>query len=141
METRKILIVDDDQAVCNLVSIIVKKCGFESTSITDAHDAIGIIENDEKIFLIITDLHMPMMTGYELVQMVHERFPYLKIIVMSSDLYDERILSIKSHVDWILDKFELYHGLKEILKKLQGENFVKESASPFKNEKNFYTTI
>ncbi|MGC8805194.1 MAG: response regulator, partial [Candidatus Ratteibacteria bacterium] len=85
METGKILIVDDDEAVCNLVALIARKCGFDSIITTDAREALNIVENDAKIFLIITDLRMPVMGGHALVQMLRNRFPYLKIIVMSSD--------------------------------------------------------
>ncbi|MCM8816751.1 MAG: response regulator [Candidatus Omnitrophica bacterium] len=132
MEKKKILIVDNDLAVCILVNAIVKKIGYESVIATDVHKAIEILKKDEKIFLVITDVHMPFINGITLVEEIWQHFSYLKVIVMTSDISDE-ILSMKNRLHAVVEKLDLFHSLTCILKRLDSEKngFVRDLRKSF----------
>ncbi|MCM8788284.1 MAG: response regulator [Candidatus Omnitrophica bacterium] len=111
---KKILIVDNDIAVCVLVSAIVKKLGYESVSATDGYEAIKMLEKYNSISLVITDINMPMMNGLVLLEEIWRHFSHLKVIVMTSDITEE-LLPLKNRVLGIVDKFDLFHSLTGIL--------------------------
>lgn len=66
-ETRKlkILVVDDDDASLKLAAIISKKFGREILTATDGFDAVEICRKNPDIELILMDVKMPGMNGYE----------------------------------------------------------------------------
>jgi two-component system chemotaxis response regulator CheY len=63
----KILIVDDSRAMRRIVSRTIRQAGFEGHEIVEAEngrEALAAV-NDEAPDLILSDWHMPEMTGYE----------------------------------------------------------------------------
>ncbi|QNK39807.1 response regulator transcription factor [Caproicibacter fermentans] len=60
----KILVVDDDSNIRELIRLILKKEGFEVTEATDGKDALEKIEKN-KIDLAVLDIMMPKMDGWE----------------------------------------------------------------------------
>jgi len=71
----KILIVDDSRAIQAIIKRAVGHCGYEPVQVTTASDgeqAIEAVENDPPD-LIITDWHMPKVTGLEMLQIIRQR--------------------------------------------------------------------
>ena len=62
--SKKILIVDDDPGIIKLVGQLLKAAGYQILNATDGLDALVMIKN-EKPDLIILDIMMPEMNGYE----------------------------------------------------------------------------
>lgn len=68
----KVLIVDDSRAIQAIVKRAVTQCGYEPIEIqlaSDGEQAIAIVNSDEPD-LIITDWHMPKVSGLEMLQML-----------------------------------------------------------------------
>lgn len=86
----KILIVDDHEmvrkALKNACGDWVETLGeYEIITAKNGREALEIIENEhEKIELIITDLEMPEINGLELAKQTKERFPEIKIILLTA---------------------------------------------------------
>jgi CheY-like chemotaxis protein len=71
----KILIVDDSRAIQAIIKRAVSHCGYEPIDVTTASDgeqAIKAVE-DNPPDLIITDWHMPKVTGLEMLQLIRQR--------------------------------------------------------------------
>jgi DNA-binding NtrC family response regulator len=79
----RILIVDDDQAMCELLLTQLKKKGFEADFRTSAEDALSAIEEKE-YDAIVTDLNMPGMGGIELAERLKGNLPDVPIVVITS---------------------------------------------------------
>lgn len=62
---RKILVVDDDESICNLIKNIIEKEGGVVRTANDASEALGRVL-EERFDLIICDIKMPGMSGIEL---------------------------------------------------------------------------
>ena len=62
----RILIIDDEIYIKNIISFNLKREGYDVLIAEDAMDAEHMFENGEKFDLIITDLMMPVMNGIEL---------------------------------------------------------------------------
>jgi len=87
-----ILVVDDNQAICNLTASILEDYGYKIFQATSAADALEIIDRDEEVIhLLITDIIMPHMTGRDLAVEVRKRRPGIKIIFISG--YTDQILA------------------------------------------------
>ena len=61
----KILIVDDDPNIRELVSALLHNHGFETCEAADGREALKVMENDNPDMLVI-DIMMPNMDGFEL---------------------------------------------------------------------------
>ncbi|CAG9295047.1 ATP-binding response regulator [Celerinatantimonas diazotrophica] len=61
----KILVVDDNQSVLKLTSLLLEHNGFITYQASEGADAIRMLDNGENIDIIIMDLEMPAMDGLE----------------------------------------------------------------------------
>lgn len=80
--TTKIIVIDDDTAVTDLLSVLLKSHGFDVTATNSSSEGLGFIRENE-YDLIILDLMMPDMDGWEICRAVRE-FSQTPIIVLSA---------------------------------------------------------
>ena len=64
-ETRTLMIVDDDSDLRDILSDIMTAQGYKVAAFGDARKALAALEGGEKPFLILLDLMMPGMSGWE----------------------------------------------------------------------------
>jgi len=82
MITEKILVVDDEQTVCNSIKKILSRKGYEVDNTLNVEEAIEKI-NKFSYDLVITDLMMPKTNGMELLEIVKENYPELDVIMIT----------------------------------------------------------
>lgn len=83
-----ILVVDDSPTVVKFVSFSLKNSGFNVISACDGMDAIEKISNmSQKVDLVITDLNMPNLDGYGLIDTLrhNEQHRETPIIILTSE--------------------------------------------------------
>ena len=87
-----VLIADDSPTIRKFVSFSLKMQGLEVLAACDGMEAIEIVSG-RKIDLIITDLNMPNMDGFELIQTLRANQEYedVPIIILSSLAGSEEI--------------------------------------------------
>src|ERR1043165_10285512 len=73
MDKKKILIVDDDQNICVLLSILLTKKGYDTATSNCGGEALLWLARN-KPDLIILDIMMPEMDGWELYDHVRSRY-------------------------------------------------------------------
>jgi CheY-like chemotaxis protein len=78
-----ILIVDDQPLIRVCLSEILTESGYAVRDAPDGFSALAEIR-DEIPDLIVSDLNMPNMSGFELLSVVRRRFPSIRAIAMSS---------------------------------------------------------
>lgn len=87
-----ILVVDDSPTVVKFVSFSLRNRGFNVVTACDGMDAIEKISNTPTaIDLIITDLNMPNVDGYEFISTLRRNSKYqeIPIIILSSEEEEE----------------------------------------------------
>lgn len=67
MDTRKVLVVDDEVHIVQVVAIKLRNNGFEVVTAENGAEALDVVTR-EKPDVIVTDYQMPVMTGLELVE-------------------------------------------------------------------------
>lgn len=80
-----ILVVDDDVLVRYFGLDVLAEAGFETLGAKHADEAIAILENQNYVGILFTDVHMPgaSMDGFGLARYVADRWPQIGIIVVS----------------------------------------------------------
>jgi CheY-like chemotaxis protein len=79
---KRILVVDDERNVRDILSRMLSILGFEVTVAGTGIDAMNIFLNNS-IALVLTDLHMPGMDGWTLASRIKEQSPNTPIVVMT----------------------------------------------------------
>lgn len=78
-----VLIVEDDPAVRVLVSAVLKELGYAYVEAGDANTAVPIIESDQRIDLMISDVGLPGMNGRQLAEIGRQIRPGLKVLFIT----------------------------------------------------------
>jgi CheY-like chemotaxis protein len=82
-----VLVVEDEMLLHMRAVDMVEDAGYSSVEAVDADEAVAILESRSDIALMFTDIQMPgSMNGLELARAVHERWPPIKIILVSGAL-------------------------------------------------------
>jgi len=80
--TTQVLVVDDDQPVREILVRLLQRSGYQVSSAAHGFDALLQLKRTVPDILI-TDLEMPQMSGFELMSVVRRRFPQVAVIAMS----------------------------------------------------------
>jgi CheY-like chemotaxis protein len=80
-----VLLVDDDALVRMAMAAELRERGFDITEASDGLTALAWLEAGNRPDLLITDLAMPGMNGYVLIEQVRERLPDLPIILLTGN--------------------------------------------------------
>jgi CheY-like chemotaxis protein len=82
-----VLIVEDEMLLRMRAVNMVEDAGFTPVEAVDADEAVAILESRSDIALLFTDIQMPgSMDGLKLAHAVRERWPLIKIILVSGQL-------------------------------------------------------
>jgi CheY-like chemotaxis protein len=80
----RVLVVDDDPTILQTTTAIVRSFGFSVRAAEDGFVALKILRQVLPD-IIITDLRMPGMSGFELLSIVRRRFPHIPTIAISGE--------------------------------------------------------
>ena len=91
---KSILVVDDEFDIVNLIRQALQKQGFTTYAFTDPLLALEHLKtNSESYGLVLADVRMPGMNGFELVKKIKSMHPTIKILLMSAFEFNDRDLS------------------------------------------------
>ena len=78
-----LLIVDDQKPICQILSRILMPKGLTVYTTDSAHEALYKLE-EHAVDIVITDVHMPDMSGLELLQEIKRRYPDILVIMITA---------------------------------------------------------
>src|SRR6195256_6353728 len=82
-----VLVVEDEMVLRMRAVDIVEDAGFEAVEAVNADEALAILESRSDISLLFSDIQMPgSIDGLKLAHAVHERWPAIKIILVSGEV-------------------------------------------------------
>lgn len=79
----RVLVVDDDLTIRELVTLVAERDGHDVVTAANGLEAVKILR-DREVDLIITDIMMPEMDGFGVVQVAKEVQPDARILVASA---------------------------------------------------------
>jgi two-component system response regulator PilR (NtrC family) len=104
----KILVVDDERSMREVLCIMLKRAGYAVTEATDGEDAIAQVNKD--IFdLVITDLKMPKVGGLEVLKAVKEVSPETVVLLITAFASTESAVEAmkRGAYDYITKPFQI----------------------------------
>jgi CheY-like chemotaxis protein len=101
----KILLVDDETSVLEVIGNFLLDCGYGIVSAGDGSEALRVLEKEGDVGLVLSDIRMPRMTGLEFLRAVRLRFPGTPVIL------------ITGHGDESVAVDALHEGATDYLKK------------------------
>ena len=95
----KILVVDDDKRINELLDDIFTMEGFEVYRAFDGEEAIEVLENVSGIEVVILDIMMPKIDGWELLAYIRIRFDVKVLMLTALSEEDDEVRGIRSGAD------------------------------------------
>lgn len=101
----KILVIDDDEIVRQVLEMLLKDLGYEVISSSDPYEAISIFDlNKDSIDLVISDMIMPKLNGKELFYRIKEIKKNLRFILLSGYTKNNVDENFLNDIDLFLEK-------------------------------------
>lgn len=106
MENNKILIIDDDKNICELLELYLLNAGFIIDVCNDAHSAMDrLLINTYD--LVLLDVMLPDMRGYELCRVIKDKKDIPVIMITARDMLKDKIQGFNCGADdYIVKPFE-----------------------------------
>ncbi len=120
----RILFVDDEESIVEIGQEILSYLGYEVTTVTKSPTALKMVEESpERFDLVISDMTMPHLTGYQLAEKILEIRPDIPIVICTgySDAIDSEA-AIKLGVQELLMKPVNFNVLAQKIRKYLNEN-------------------
>lgn len=99
----KILVVDDDPAISEMLSIVLKAEGFDTVVVTDGADAVGVVEAEQPD-LILLDLMLPGMNGIDICRTIRETSQVPIVMLTAKTDTVDVVLGLESGADDYVNK-------------------------------------
>lgn len=106
----KILIIEDDTNINNMVAEALKKAGYECVQAFSGTEGLRVVSGEDKSFsVIVMDLMLPGMNGEELLPLLKEAVPEVPVIVISAkDALDSKVNLLSAGAeDYLTKPFEI----------------------------------
>jgi DNA-binding response OmpR family regulator len=120
---KKILIVDDEEDITNLTEKFLQLEKYETITCNNGYDALNIVEEKhEDIALILLDIMLPGMNGYEILTEIKARYPKILVVLFSvknffEDIQKGKELGADGYLVKAISGSEIIAYVKDILKK------------------------
>jgi two-component system sensor histidine kinase/response regulator len=118
-----ILIVDDYADTAEMLALVLRRAGYETTIALSAVEAVKLAEATQ-FDLVLSDIAMPVMNGYELVTALRKRRDYRStpiVAVTGLAMHDDRERSIRAgfnaHLTKPINPATLTHQIGRLLRK------------------------
>jgi two-component system cell cycle sensor histidine kinase/response regulator CckA len=109
-----VLVVDDEEPVLKFVDRVLREAGYKTVTASNGPEAIETAKRIGPLGALVTDVMMPGMSGDELVRILRQTEPNLKVLYLTG--YSDRLFKEKA-VLWadeaFLDKPCTIKGLRE----------------------------
>jgi len=104
-----VLIVDDSRSIRELLGGVLANAGFAVTSASDGQEGLNTAQTD-KFDLVITDINMPVMNGFDLLKSLRKlpEYSFKPILILSTEFSQEMKVQGKEAgaTGWMVKPFD-----------------------------------
>jgi CheY-like chemotaxis protein len=126
--TPKIMLVEDDQPILEMMEILLRRIGYEPILVPDVMEALGRIQNDPPS-LVLLDIMMTPINGWEFLEKLRSEYNIRELPVIlftASPLVEEKLALLRDPYLGVLQKpvtiAELKNGIGKFLAKETGSD-------------------
>lgn len=80
---RTILVADDTRDAAEVIGRMLEQAGYTALCAHSAREALDLLDEHDDIALVLSDVRMPGIDGFDLVRVLRHRFPALPVILMT----------------------------------------------------------
>lgn len=126
-ETKKILIVDDEEDIVNLTEKFLQLENFKTLTCSNGIDALTIIEKKhEDITLVLLDIMLPGMDGYEILTEIKSKYPNILVVLFTvknffKDIKKGKELGADGYLVKAISGNEIINYIKNLLERKKKE--------------------
>lgn len=111
-----LLIVEDEEGARKAVARILESMGYDVAEASDAKEALDIIKEKPAVDILITDLSLPGMSGWQLSRAAAEINPKIKVAILTGwDVKEDDERIAEYGVSEVLSKPIDMHRMKEVI--------------------------
>jgi DNA-binding NtrC family response regulator len=116
MRQERVLVVDDEEPVREVVTALLQQSGYAATTTNSAEAAMARLSQDPDYDLVLSDIMMPGTDGLTLLDQIGADHPGLPVVVFSavSDFYVVTSAFRRGAIDYLLKPFQ-YSELESIV--------------------------
>jgi DNA-binding NtrC family response regulator len=89
-EKERIFVVDDQEAIREIICSMLTSAGYECTAFAGGLEAIASLESGEKCDLLLTDLLNLPLDGFSLLERMKQTFPKVEVVIASA-IHDDAV--------------------------------------------------
>jgi len=125
---KKILVIDNDIALCKLLEAVLNDNGYDVTISTNPYEGVALFKNGD-YSLVITDIKMPGMDGIQVLEQIKRINPITPVIIITAHAtVDISIQAIRKGADDMLTKpFESPELLMRVKNAFKNNELLKEN--------------
>jgi len=106
---KRILTIDDSKTIRDMLMLTLSDAGFDVLQAVDGQDGLDVL-GDDRVDVIITDINMPRMDGYEVIRQlrknsVHKSTPIL-VLTTESDVEKRNLARDVGATGWMVKPFD-----------------------------------
>ena len=104
-----VLVVEDEYAVRMIVLEVLAELGYTALEASDADGALPIIESDQRLDLLISDVGLPGMNGRQLAEIARGRRPELKVLFITGYAKNAKVRGefLGENMDMLIKPFDI----------------------------------
>ncbi|MFP4548891.1 MAG: response regulator [Fidelibacterota bacterium] len=116
----KILIVDDEKEIRDSLALRYELQGYETLTAKNGKDALKTL-SEKKINIVISDIMMPVMNGVQLMKVIRQEFPMIKVVMITGYVTLDNALACYRYGAYnvVFKPFEDLKELDENIKELK----------------------
>ena len=129
MPNDRILVVDDEETIREIVSSMLSGANFRSRQAASGAEALSILESGDEFDLVLADLMMAEMDGNDLLEKSKERFPDVPVVMVTAvhDLSVALQALRNGAYDYLLKPFERDQLLATVRRALEHRRLKREN--------------
>jgi DNA-binding NtrC family response regulator len=110
-----ILVVDDEDALRMVLSSELQSSGYEVGTASDGDEAINLVQS-KKFDLVLLDIKMPRVDGFEVLKFIKKNYPTIKVIMLTGFADLKNAIESKKHgaEDFVSKPYDLVDLLTTI---------------------------
>lgn len=94
LKTHRVLVVEDNEHVLYMLEFMLQRAGYDVIAVSNGRDAQAAIQNVEPVDVVLMDLMLPYVSGYQLIDEIRgdASWQYVPIVVLSGKVLEEDIV-------------------------------------------------
>lgn len=78
-----VLVIDDNRDVADALAAVLEIAGYTVTSLDSVREALDALDADASIGIVISDVRMPELDGFDFLRVVKHRFPKMRVFLVT----------------------------------------------------------